>query len=480
MLDKALNLADSYEIYLSLLTNHNSQDVVSPPPKYAKDMDFGADFPGSLIQSPHYENCRFNESVFRGSDSALTRLHMCGFYDCTLVDGDFRYCDFKNVIFKKYSHESIVDSCNFNYGNFIACRFVDTIIKGSSFREMIIESTEFNNCPFSFSSFERTEIKNCVFKDIDFSKITFRFCDLQNVIFKNVIIHALDLAKNSNLIDQLTKNSDSVTVFYGNGNIMSLDDAIAILPNLIPYYLKNENYYQAINIYVMLDMWEKAWSLFPNALKYSIQKNDFPGLQDLCSLASKLNIYDASKMKSLYNIIKSHLRAEILPYYQKKSYSAYMENIKNLLVDAPNEHQTAYIIIESNIEAPNIEMLMPLLSAIELNMQEIIPNLAPRIEISHNSPYNIILIISAALSSLLQVCQSFYYAFGGAKSIKELAGSKREKITKEDIDKNLQENNVEQSKHTNNEAAVRSKSKKLSLSLGKLTLQVESVEYFIM
>jgi uncharacterized protein YjbI with pentapeptide repeats len=205
MLDCSHLLADAYQLYSSFVTNGGEEAVV-PPPRKAENKDFGEDFAGALIRSPLYSHCRFNQSRFKGSDAASTQLHSCGLYDCTMEDGDFRFCDFDNTTITQKHGKSHIKSCNFSYGNYINCTFAGTQIEGTSFREMLIKDTKFLDCSFDYCSFERTAIKGCTFENVDFSRITFRYCDFEDVCFDNVTFHILDLAKNYGLITQLQKN----------------------------------------------------------------------------------------------------------------------------------------------------------------------------------------------------------------------------------------------------------------------------------
>ena len=467
-------LAQSSHLFFSLLTNKNV-NMVDPPPQYAKNADFDVNFPGKFINSPTFINCRFNGSIFDSPAGESTNLESCGFFDCTLHNGDFRYCNFQDTIFTSKHGQSLIDICNFSYGNFIGTRFVQTTLTRNSFRGMLIDSCSFQDCQFDSSGFERSNIRNCNFVNLDFSKIVFRFCNFDNVQFSNVTIHILDLAKNSGLIEQLSKVPSEVKIFYGDGKFTSLEEALFKLPGLTPYYLSNKEYYYAINILAMQNRLEEVWALLPDAFNHVIWTKNFAALQDLCSLIARIKKYNETQLQELYNIIKKQTVPEKLPYHQLKSYSTYMENIKSILLENPHGYPSATITIGTNVLPNNMDQLAPLLKAVETNLHDLLPEVAPRIQITHHSPYDVIIFLYATLPELLRVCQMFYYTFGGLKSLKDIASSRHEKA-------------IRQPKVPETNAIVTKKNikkKTVSLSIRGFHYQkecetlVESVEYLI-
>lgn len=158
---------------------------------------------------------------------------------------------------------------------------------------------------------------------------------------------------------------------------------------------------------------------------------------------------------------------------------ASIKSIKNILLENPNNLPTAHINILTNIKPGEIKKVAPLLSAIEHNISKTYPSINPRIQISHHSPYDIEVIISALLPELLTVCQLFYYGFGGVKALKDIISSRHEKFNKKDIHKRLKTDTKKESKKI--------ESKKVSLKLGIFEFNysseceeiVESIEYLI-
>lgn len=473
MLPEAFNaINSSYELFSYLQTK--SIDASQAPPRFAEGENFDENFLGMFIYKPTYKNCTFRGSKFDRPAGESSCFDKCYFYDCEFKDADFRYCDIENTWFISEKKSNIIFNSNFSFGTFLNTKFINSYIKGTPFREMVINNCSFNDCVFDSFGFERTSIKNTNFENIDMSKIVFRFCDFDNVTFKNVVIHILDLAKNFGLISELILHGESVKIFYGQGKIITLKDALSILPNLLGYYLSEKDYYYVINILALENRFDEMKKVLPDAFNHTTQTKDFSALQDLCNLIVKLNIFNSDQRKEFYNIITNIAKPNDFSNHQIRSYTYYLNNIKSILIENPNAYPTANIIMYTDITPEKIEDLMPLLKCIESNIYRLRLDVNPKIEISHHSPYEIAVSISATLSTLLVVCQVFYYAFGGAKSLKDIASSRCEKAS----------NNI---KETSKNKTEKIKRRELSLKIRGFEFHyneecknhVEKIEYLI-
>lgn len=466
------SLSASYDLFSSLQTNNHSN---SAPPRYAKSKDFDSSFPGMFIYKPKYEFCRFTESIFERPAGESTVLFHCGLYDCIIQDADFRFCDFEYTTFETLEKKCIIKNSNLSYGTLLCSQFIGVDISGTPFREMVIKSCVFTDCTFNSFGFERTIIQNCFFENIDMSRIVFRFCEFDNTIFKNVTIHILDLAKNYGLINELINHGENVRIYYNNDCFMSLEEALRLLPQLLPYYLDKQEYYYVINILMLEKRIEDIITILPKAFEFNTENKDFSSLQDLCSLVVKLNICDQKQLKQLYSIITNQISANDLSYHELKSYVSYIENIKNILLDNPNGYPSAHLHFYTKIKPNEIEKTFLLILEIEKSITTNYPSISPRIQISHHSPYEIEVLISALLPELLTICQLFYYAFGGIKSLKDITDSRHEKT----------KNTPKQLPST--KSTIKKKSKKVSVKIGKASFEyskecieeVESMEYLI-
>lgn len=470
-----LNYEKSFQAFKELLTTN--YEIEAYPPVTAEHVTFGKEFPGALIRKPNYKNCMFIESKFDSADGALSRFHNCSFESCNLNNCDLRYCDIFDTNFQANQGNSIIESCNFSFGNFVNSHFTNTLFYGCSFRQMQLENSSFRYCTMKYCSIEQSSIKNCLFEDLDLRKVGVRYCTFENITFKSTIFHILDLTRNYGLIQELQKSQEPVLVAYKNDKVMSLKEAIVYLWNLVSYYLETKQFYELINVYAIHDEYEKIFNILPKAFKSVISACDFAALQDLCSLIVKLNICSDKQLRDFYSLIKQMIRPDIFPHYLRKNYNTYIENIRYILVDNPYNNPEADILLKTNIESLNDVDMANLLISIETNIKELAPKVNTVIKLTHHSPYDVMITLYGALPDIFMICQMFYYCLGGAKSFSDLKGSRKEKTI----------NKVKKQLPTSENVNQKS-SKRIELAFGKIfsfkyekeyTKRIEILEYTI-
>ncbi len=464
-----LDYEQSFREFKSLLTTNYELD--SYPPVLAENTTFGSEFPGALIRKPQYSKCTFVRSTFNAADGAFSKLHHCRFYDCKLNNCDFRYTDlFADIICSKHTI-STIESCNFSFSNFIDSTFTQIQFSGCSFRQMQFENIHFNQCSMQYSSIEQSSFKNCSIRDLDLSKVSVRYCSFENVTF-----HILDLARNYGLIPLLLQ-STGVVVAFGNNQTASLQEAIGRLSKLIPYYIETQQYYELLNLYAVTNNSVAILNILPHAFESVISRCDFAALQDLCELVVKYRICTEIQLREFYTLIKHLISPNNYPHYLRKSYNLYFENIKHLLVDNPYGYPEAKILLKTNIETLEDTDMSKLLTAIETNIRELAPSVDAEIQLTHHSPYDVLVVLYGALPELLKVCQMFYYVLGGAKSYSEIKNSLSERAQKK-------KSPPSPTNAKEDEESV----KRVELSLGKLfsfkyekeySKRVESIEYIV-
>ena len=467
-----LDYEKSFKTFKMLLTTQ--YEVEAYPPAVAKFGNYGEDFPGSLIHKPQYINCNFLKTIFESSDGALSKFHNCSFDSCFFNNCDLRYCDIFESDFNSKLEKTKIKNCNFSFGNFIKSNFDNIAFSGCSFRQMQLEKTSFTDSQMEYCSFEQSTLKECIFKNLDFRKVGVRYCIFENTILSNVIFHILDIPRNFGLIQQLQDSNESVYVAYQNDKIMSLSEAINYLKALIPYYLETKQFYELINVYAICENYEYIQQTLPIAFKSVIQDCDFSALQDLCSLLVKLQIFTQEQLKDFYISINKLIVPDKFPYYMRKNYSTYIENIKHILVDNPYDNPEGRILLKTDIVSLDNNDMTNLLMSIETNITELAPKVNCTITLTHHSPYEILIVLYGTMPDILMVCQTFYYGLGGIKAFSDLQKSRYEKLIKRS--------------DTNNAKSNQTIKKRMELSFGEFfsfkyekefVAHIESLEYNI-
>lgn len=473
-----LNVNDiSFEESLRLYRDFSakSKEYTYIPPINAENKDFGSDFPGSLIQKPRYTNCRFHLSRFKASNGAFSFFKDCRFYDCYFHGSNFKYCNIKDSKFIKKQQFNI-ENTGFTFGYFSNVLFDGINFEGISFRDIELKDSCFNNCIINDSSFERAIISNTTFKNMDLRNIGIRYCQFNNVSFENVVFPILDLANNIGLFEIFESQQNNVKFSLGYQRKVSFQEAKKLSLYLIPYYQETRQYFCILNIYLLNEKFDDILPLLKTAIDYSIEQCDFDTLYNICKLVADCNLYDNTFLVEFYHRVKNSINPNKFPYNIQKGYIHYMDEIKNILIDNPHGYPQINIELLTNISSKEPEKLTPLIKEIENIIYSVNSNISPCIQISHHSPYEIIISAFGHLTEILMICQIFYYSFGGLKSLNDLKNSRYGKATN---------NNKSDKKSDKTNKNHKEKYTKTEFSIGPIhftretTSLVNSVEYYI-
>ena len=465
-----ISFEDSLNIFREFSVK--SQNAKYLPPANADNKDFGSDFPGNLIRKPRYTNCRFYNSSFKASNGAFSIFKDTCLYDCFFEDANFNYSNFENCLFEKKESFSIL-STGFNFSIFSNCHFKGIDFKGISFRDVYLENCSFDDCIMNNSSFERATIKNTTFKTIDLRNIGIRYCQFTNVIFENIIYPILDLTNNIGLFPIIESQQTKINFSLGYKKEVPLNEAKKLLLDLLPYFKETKQYFPIINILLLNDDYKNVNRLLPVAMKHSIEQCDFDTLQNICQLVVNTGLFDTIQLRNFYELIRNLIKPETFPYNLQKGYTVYINNIKNMLIDNPNSFPCATINLLTSVDYKTLDLIPTIIEDIELTTKNINPLMSPCIQLTHHSPYEILITLYGILPDLLKVCQTFYYAFGGIKSFSDIKKSRHEKT----------ENQF--TAISTNDTIVQENFKQIDLSIGPIKFKketksvVKKMEYYI-
>lgn len=164
---------------------------------------------------------------------------------------------------------------------------------------------------------------------------------------------------------------------------------------------------------------------------------------------------------------------ERFTYNLQKGFVVYMDSIKNLLIENPKGYPCAKIILSTDIDYKSLNLLPQVIEDIERTTKEVNPDIIPCIHLTHHSPYEVIIILYGMLPDILQICQTFYYAFGGWKALSDIKNSKHEEANSSKGNKNSRDV-VNQEQITNIEFSIG------AIHFKKETKStVKKVEYYI-
>lgn len=426
-----ISFNDSAELFREFSVK--SQEAAYLPPINAENKDFGNDFPGNLIYKPCYNGCRFYNSQFKASNGAYSVFQNCSFFDCYFENANFNYCNIENCVFESKKNFSIL-STGFNFGAFLKCRFIGIDFSGISFRDIYMEECVFDNCTLNNSSFERADIKNTKFINLDLRNVGIRYCRFHDITFVKTIFPILDLTNNIGLFSEIEKQQNEICFSLGYKKEVDLNEAKSLLIELLPYYKKTREYFSMINVFLLNEDYETVNHLLPIAMEHSIKQFDFDSLQNICYLLANTKMFHDTQLRKFYELIRSLIKPEKFPYNIQKGYAVFMNNIKNILLDNPNSYPCATILLSTDIDIESIHLLSIVIKDIENVTNSINPSIMPCIQLTHHSPYEVWIMLYGLLPDLLTICQTFYYTFGGIKSISDIKKSIHEKTENQNYD----------------------------------------------
>lgn len=163
------------------------------------------DFSQKEINGIEFENCTFNNCKFIKKNLSGFIFIECEINECDLSNAILGKTSFKDVKFYK----SKLIGLQFNDCNpvLLSFTFIDCVLNLSSFFQLKIKSTVFNNCNLTETDFG----------EADLSKSEFLKCNLNNSIFENTNLTQVDFSTSHNFIIDPKVNIIKQTKFSKEG-----------------------------------------------------------------------------------------------------------------------------------------------------------------------------------------------------------------------------------------------------------------------
>ncbi len=184
---------------------------------YVSDQTFkNESFVFPYLKPGEYENCRFVQCNFTGSD-----ISKIAFIDCV-----FESCNLSNVKLNK---------TNFRDASFKDCKMLGLHFETCN---QLVLSVALDSCELDHSSFYKTKMKktnflNCRMHEVDFTECdlsgaVFNNCDLQNAVFASSNLEKTDFSTSYNYTLDPDNNRLKKTKFSAQGalGLLSKHDII--------------------------------------------------------------------------------------------------------------------------------------------------------------------------------------------------------------------------------------------------------------
>lgn len=394
------------------------------------DYDFDESYNTNVINKSTFLNCRFIETPFIGVSSAYTSYKGCTFKDCKTQNTNFTFCDFS--LCHIYGTDKL--------SNWIANDFSYSMFSGSKLKKIFFEGTPFYQAIFDNATLEEVSFKHCCFdsvifnnasiQNIDFSNIELLLCNFENANIINSKFTIIMLLNNFGLLP-IYLNSNEIKIVSGEDKIMTKEEVLYTIKNLIPLFWANHDFFPLCNIYLYLYEFDIAYKTLLECLEISIKEFDFMQINQLCKLAVYSYKFPTKHLNDVYKFIDNKIDTRVLSYSDARKYLRCNDEIKYLLQINPQQQPILYLSLKT--DANNTDELGKLLKSIEKAIREIDEEINPIYNIQHHSPYEIILTICATVSTLLPIAQFFYYINGGLKSGHDLLAGRKKRDNNDEV-----------------------------------------------
>lgn len=428
------------------------------------DCDFDATYDTNRINKSSFTNCRFINTPFVGVSSAYSTYKNCLFRECETKNTNFTFCNFSlSHIYGSEKHTNWIAN-DFSYSMFDGTQIENIFFEGTPFYQASFNGANLNNLAFKHCCFDSALFVNAKVQNIDFSNIEMLLCNFENAEIINSKFTIIMLLNNFGLL-QLYIEGSGVKVVLGQEDIMTKKDVLNKIEKMIPLFWANHNFFSLCNIYLNLYSIDIAYKVLLECLEVAVKDFDFEQINHLCKLAVYSKKFPIEYLNCVYKFIDEKIDTSILDYSNTKRYLRCNDEIKYLLQINPQQQPTLYLSLKTAIN--DTDEIGCLLKGIERTIKEMDNSVNPLYNIQKHSPYEVILIICAATTTLLPIAQFFYYMNGGIKSGRDLwSNSKKDKSKNHHIES---DNNETQSKQ---EMIKRKK----TLSFGKFEISYTTEE----
>ncbi len=359
----------------------------------------------SRIKDEELNNYDFSRAAFTGSVFSNTKFIDCDFDGAVAEFCDFYDCDF---IQNELDNNSMI-RFNFSNSNFIDCHFNNIGIFTSSLTNSLFKNVCFEKCSFELSSFENSTFDNVIFKDMEMRNLNIDFSEFKNIHCQNVIFQISQIAYVFGALEYLL-NTKNPTVWVSSHSAqdrkISVDEFKKILPDLINYYTYLEEYFPLANIYISLGQYTKAINAIYNGIDASAEKKDYRMLKFFCKLIVNHGWSSKRDRYAMYRYICSiDQRVELSPS-ELHNYYLHFGDFRRILLNNEESMSTLYYTINSNIEENDFVKLSQTMKSIDSIIELCCDEKSTHyLEIRHESPFTILIVVSASLVILKTACE---------------------------------------------------------------------------
>ena len=376
--------------------------------------DFTAtSFSGSTFQETQFQNCNFCNAS----------LDFCLFYKCSLESDNEKY----GII-----------SANLGNSNIIESRINNLSVLKSTVSNVLFEDTIFQGVKIKYSSFENSVFRNCRFENMELRNLNLEYVEFIAPQFDNVVVPFAQIPYIFGLLPHMQDDNDLLWISSTNEGRITVKEYFSLLPLLVPYYLSEQEYFPAANIYIALHEYEKAFEAIMNGMKKASFEKNFRMLKYFCKLAITSGWCNREKIKQLYSFIYNINNFEPMIEYERHNYYTHLGEFRKILLFHDDTLPTLHMHIHTNIlphESEKVSFLVQTLDQILDTVKN--DDVVSSIELHHESPYELVFVVLGAFWILKTAAKGLSAICEPVKDIQEVIMNKQQiKLNQQEIEMN--------------------------------------------
>lgn len=395
--------------------NNNSLFQKSYQANYKDDYSF-LSLKRSRLLDCICDHANFNATAFSGSTFQETQ-----FLDCNFKNASVDFCFFYKCYMAAEKKENGFINANLGNSNIIESQISKLSILQSTVSNVLFEDTTFHKVKIEYSAFENSVFRNCRFEEMELRNLNLEYVEFINPSFDDVVLPYAQVPYIFGILLYLRDSNGSLWISSTSDKRISVDEYFSLLPSMIPYYLSEQEYFPAANIYIALNEYEKAFETIMNGMKKAGYEKDFRMLKYFCKLAINSGWCDRKKIKQLYSFIYDINNFEPMIEYERHNYYMHLGEFRKILLFHDDTLPTLHMHMHTNIlpnETEKISFLVHTLDQILDTVKN--DNVISSIELHHESPYDLILIVIGAFFVLQTAAKGLSAICEPVKDIQEV------------------------------------------------------------
>lgn len=387
------------------------------------------DWSSKNMRRIYFSDCNFINVNFKSTGFTGSIFHNCMFtksiLDCTIFDECiFIDCTFMNIE---------LHSTSFCKAHFIHSKWKDLLLDTCFCTASIFDDMSIISCRIIDIIWENADFLKCEFNDVLLENLNFEFTNFHEVHFNNTTIPFASLPFVFGGIEYILTTTDNIYIYTVNPSYkkgrMSKEDYINLIPDIMTFYQKTQNYFPLANLYLGLGNHIKGIDAICSGLEFWFRIHNFKIMYYLCELANTYN-FSISDRKIIYKKIKSFatwIEKEKNTNFHKQ-WNEYYPKIRECLLTSKTVPY-ATLELSTNINQNDYDTLSKLMQTMDFLISS--KNAYFSLELHHNSPFDLLYQIFSdeetlisfviCIATVLGTCSQIYTNHLNNKLIKKNA-----------------------------------------------------------